>query len=41
LRARITTDRPAKWPFNIFLQQRVFLLKAIPGYFFYIYQISR
>ena len=34
LGARVTTDRPAKWPFNIFLQQRVFLLKAIPGFFF-------
>ena len=35
LRARIATKRPTKWPFNIFLQQGVFLLEAIPGFISY------
>lgn len=30
LRARITTSRPPKWPFDIFLQQGVLLLNTIP-----------
>ena len=35
LRARIATEWPTEWPFNIFLQQDVFLLEAIPGFISY------